>query len=109
MQVRIELTASDTPIDDIVSAQIKWYMSCAYLPAGNSRRFHRDPGLKVTSNLILIFPRMVCLGVRDKEVVAILLQARFTDILIDTKHSRILLAWASRSQLIIQSVPHSVT
>lgn len=52
---------------------------------------------------------MVCLGVRDKGVVAIPLQARSTDIFIDIKQCHIRLAWALRLHSIMHGVPHSAT
>lgn len=109
MQVGIGLPPNGTPIDDIVAAQVEWYMSRANLPTDNFLKSHMDSDLWVSLELILTFPRMVRLGVRDKGGVAILLQARSTDIEVDTKTCRIRPAWALRSHLLIRGVPHSAT
>lgn len=109
VQVGIGLPPNSATIDDIVAAQVEWYLSRANLPTDDFLKSHMDSDLWVSLELILTFPRMVRLGVRDKSGVALLLQARSTDIEVDTKTCRIRPAWALRSHLLLRGVPPSAT
>lgn len=109
MQVGIGLSPNGAAMDDVIAAQVEWYLSRANLPSDDFLKSHMDPDLWVSLELILTFPRMVRLGARDKNRVALLLHARSADIEVDLHTYRIRPAWALRSHLLVRGVPHTAT
>lgn len=68
-----------------------------------------DGDLWVSLDLILTFPRMRALGVKDAARVAALLDARAPDIEVDAVAGRIRPAWALRSNLVLKDVHPAAT
>lgn len=95
--------------DDSIARQVEWYLSRHNLPTDTFLKEHMDSELWVSLDLILTFPRMKAMGVKDAARVAALLHARAPDIEVDAARGRIRPAWALRSNLVLRDVDPSAT
>lgn len=92
-------------MEDAIVAQVEWYMGRLNLASDHYLKDRMDHDLWVDLDVILDFPKMIRMGVRDKTKVAALLNARSSIVEVDVKTARIRPAWARRSTLFLHDIP----
>lgn len=92
-------------MEDAIVAQVEWYLGRVNLETDSYLKTRMDPDLWVDLAVILDFPKMQRMRVRDVAHVAQLLASRSTIVEVDLATARIRPAWARRSTLIISDVP----
>eukprot|EP00177_Eucheuma_denticulatum_P006863 GFKZ01012496.1.p1 GENE.GFKZ01012496.1~~GFKZ01012496.1.p1 ORF type:complete len:1045 (-),score=164.64 GFKZ01012496.1:2467-5490(-) len=99
-----------TRLDDMIVSQIEWYLGRVNLEGDVYLKSRMDPdSLWVDLSVILDFPKMQRMAVRDMNHVAHLLASRSAIVEVDPHNHRIRPAWAFRSTLVISDVPTHAT
>lgn len=94
-------------MEDAIVAQVEWYMGRVNLASDAYLKERMDNDLWVDLGVILDFPKMIRMGVRDKAKLAALLHARSSIVEVDVPNLCIRPAWARRSTLFLHDLPQS--